>query len=145
MFMKPYIRSNMSTKSYTTVKYFLKMLSSVSESIVFMLMGLATVDRKHQIDYAFIGLSILFCLIYRILGNSAKLFSLNFCFVVPYPFFKISGVIVLTWIINRFRTVKLGRVDQFVMAYGGLRGAIAMSLALLITRETSSINVGTPN
>lgn len=42
------------------------------------------------------------------------------------------GVIVLVAIANRFRIHKLSGVDQFVMSYGGLRGAIAFALVLLI-------------
>ena len=33
---------------------------------------------------------------------------------------------------NRFRLHKLDRVDEFVMSYGGLRGAVAFALVLLI-------------
>lgn len=44
-----------------------------------------------------------------------------------------SGVIGLTFIINKFRIVKLTKKDQFIVAYGGLRGAIAFSLGFLLT------------
>ncbi len=40
-----------------------------------------------------------------------------------------SGVFVLTGIMNRFRLAKLSYIDQFIMAYGGLRGAVAYGLA----------------
>lgn len=48
-------------------------------------------------------------------------------------FFYLSlGVIILTAIANRFRLQKLNKVEKFVMSYGGLRGAVAFALVLLI-------------
>lgn len=46
-----------------------------------------------------------------------------------------SGVIGLTFVINKFRIVKLTTKDQFIIAYGGLRGAIAFSLAYLLEED----------
>lgn len=42
---------------------------------------------------------------------------------------------MLTWFINKFRIVKLTPKDQFIIAYGGLRGAIAFSLCYLLDYE----------
>lgn len=47
----------------------------------------------------------------------------------------ITGVVGLTFIINKFRIVKLTTKDQFIIAYGGLRGAIAFSLGFLLKSD----------
>lgn len=44
-------------------------------------------------------------------------------------------MLVLTWFINKFRIVKLTPKDQFIIAYGGLRGAIAFSLGYLLDKK----------
>lgn len=46
--------------------------------------------------------------------------------------FIISGVIILTFMANKFRLHQLSKVEKFVMSYGGLRGAVAFALVLLI-------------
>lgn len=69
------------------------------ESIVFMYMGLTTVNDLPQfrlVDFTFILLTILFCVFYRALG-----------------------VVLLANFANLFRIVRLSFVDQFVMSYGG--------------------------
>ncbi|XP_013098841.2 uncharacterized protein LOC106081447 isoform X2 [Stomoxys calcitrans] len=107
--MKNYVESNISQKSHTTVKYALKMLSSSSETIIFMFLGVATVNNQHVWNTWFVLLTIVFCSVFRVIG-----------------------VIILSALANRFRLHKLSRVDQFVMSYGGLRGAVAFALVLLI-------------
>lgn len=39
------------------------------------------------------------------------------------------GVFALTWILNQYRLVPIEIIDQIVMSYGGLRGAVAYGLA----------------
>jgi sodium/hydrogen exchanger-like protein 3 len=51
------------------------------------------------------------------------------------PNFFAAGVILLTAIANRFRLHKLNKVEKFVMSYGGLRGAVAFALVLLIDKH----------
>lgn len=107
--MKSYVEANVSQKSHTTIKYSLKMISSSSETIIFVFLGVATVKSDHEFDVIFIFSTILFCVIYRAIG-----------------------VTVLIRFANRFRFNKLSRVDQFVISYGGLRGAVAFALCMLI-------------
>ena len=42
---------------------------------------------------------------------------------------------MLSKIANSFRIEKINGVDQFVMAYGGLRGAIAFALVTVVDKE----------
>ncbi|XP_015204599.2 sodium/hydrogen exchanger 1 isoform X1 [Lepisosteus oculatus] len=107
--MRPYVEANISHKSHTTIKYFLKMWSSVSETLIFIFLGVSTVAGPHQWNWTFVTVTIVLCLVSRVLG-----------------------VVGLTFMINKFRIVKLTTKDQFIIAYGGLRGAIAFSLGYLL-------------
>uniref|UniRef100_A0A3Q3JW42 Sodium/hydrogen exchanger n=1 Tax=Monopterus albus TaxID=43700 RepID=A0A3Q3JW42_MONAL len=110
--MRPYVEANISHKSYTTIKYFLKMWSSVSETLIFIFLGVSTVAGPHAWNWTFVIFTVILCLVSRVLG-----------------------VMGLTYIINKFRIVKLTKKDQFIVAYGGLRGAIAFSLGFLLTNN----------
>ena len=46
-----------------------------------------------------------------------------------------TGTFSLTWILNKYRLVPLEIIDQVVMSYGGLRGAVAYGLADLLDRN----------
>lgn len=45
------------------------------------------------------------------------------------------GVVLQTYVLNRFRLIPLDRIDQVVMSYGGLRGAVAFALVILLDRD----------
>ncbi|CAN9492959.1 unnamed protein product [Ophioblennius macclurei] len=108
--MRPYVEANISHKSYTTIKYFMKMWSSVSETLIFIFLGVSTVAGPHVWNWTFVVFTVFLCLVSRVMG-----------------------VVGLTYVINKFRIVKLTKKDQFIVAYGGLRGAIAFSLGFLLT------------
>ena len=42
---------------------------------------------------------------------------------------------MLTAVANRLRSVPLDYLDQFIMSYGGLRGAVAFALVVLLKQE----------
>ncbi|XP_069827077.1 sodium/hydrogen exchanger 4 [Dendropsophus ebraccatus] len=109
MTMKKYIEENISKNSSVTIKYFMKMMSSVSETLIFIFMGVSTVGKNHEWNWAFVSFTLLFCLIWRALS-----------------------VLLLFSVINRYRTYPFSFKDQFIIAYSGLRGASSFSLVFLL-------------
>ncbi|EFX85592.1 hypothetical protein DAPPUDRAFT_300379 [Daphnia pulex] len=107
--MKNYVAENVSPASLTTINKGLKAISNCSESIIFMFLGITTVNDHHEWNTAFILLTVFFCTLYRAIG-----------------------VFLLSEIANYFRLHKLNFVEKLVMSYSGLRGAIAFALVLLI-------------
>ncbi|KAJ7419400.1 hypothetical protein WISP_54087 [Willisornis vidua] len=109
MGMKRYVEANISLKSHTTVKYFMKMWSSVSDTLIFIFLGVSTIGENHEWNWPYICFTLIFCLVWRALG-----------------------VLVLTFFVNRFHVNSITSKDQFIIAYGGLRGAICFSLVFLL-------------
>ncbi|XP_033031488.1 sodium/hydrogen exchanger 4 [Trachypithecus francoisi] len=107
--MKKYVEENVSQTSYTTIKYFMKMLSSVSETLIFIFMGVSTVGKNHEWNWAFICFTLAFCQIWRALS-----------------------VFALFYISNQFRTFPFSIKDQCIIFYSGVRGAGSFSLAFLL-------------
>ena len=77
--MKNYVERNISSKSQTTLKYATKMVAISSETIIFMFLGVATIHDKHDWNWNFVILTILFCTFFRVLGKkkTGKLFNKN--------------------------------------------------------------------
>ncbi|XP_029462410.1 sodium/hydrogen exchanger 2-like isoform X2 [Rhinatrema bivittatum] len=109
MSMKSYVEANISQKSHTTIKYFLKMWSNVSETLIFIFLGVSTIGDNHEWNWPYIIFTVFFCLFWRALG-----------------------VMVLTFIMNKMYMNSITSKDQFIIAYGGLRGAICFSLVFLL-------------
>ncbi|KAI3422376.1 Sodium hydrogen exchanger [Globodera pallida] len=81
--MKQYVKGNLSHDASNSVKYFVKMLAQCSETVIFMFLGLSAVSKTHLWDWVFVGATIGFCLLYRVIG-----------------------VVVQCALLNRFRTKK---------------------------------------
>uniref|UniRef100_A0A8C6WUE0 Sodium/hydrogen exchanger n=1 Tax=Neogobius melanostomus TaxID=47308 RepID=A0A8C6WUE0_9GOBI len=105
--MKYYVEENVSQRSCTTIRHVVKMLGSISETLIFFFLGVVTLTTEHEWNWAYI------------------LFTLLFYFIV-------LGVVVLIQIINPFRTIPFNLKDQLGLAYGGLRGAISFALAFTL-------------
>lgn len=109
-----YMTDNIAPHSLVTIKYFTKTCSSISDVIIFFYLGRVLVREDHVWNTGFIIFSTLFCIVYRFLS-----------------------VFFLTLIANKFmqsiRRINFG--EQLLMAYGGLRGAIAFSLAISLNEH----------
>jgi len=64
-----YSFKNISKKSYTTVKYFIKMLSALSDCVIFLFLGIALVDGPHYWHTGFVVWTVSFTLICRFIGK----------------------------------------------------------------------------
>ncbi|KAI1899863.1 hypothetical protein AGOR_G00066150 [Albula goreensis] len=116
--MKYYVEENVSQRSCTTIRHVIKMLGTVSETLIFFFLGVVTVTTDHEWNWGYIMFTLLFVFVWRGLG-----------------------VLVLTQIINPFRTIPFNFKDQFGLAYGGLRGAICFALAFLLPENIARRNL----
>lgn len=93
-----YIADNISTDSLTTIKYFVKTMSSISDVIIFFYLGRVLVRDDHTWSTSFIAFSALFCVVYRFFST-----------------------FVLTAVANRFMQSlkRISLAEQLIMAYGG--------------------------
>ncbi|KAK6062026.1 hypothetical protein COOONC_00302, partial [Cooperia oncophora] len=58
-----------------------------------------------------------------------------FVTVTACIFCRFIGVMILTWIANGKRVQKIGLMDQVIMGYGGLRGAICYGLVMTLDKD----------
>uniref|UniRef100_A0A3B5AG99 Sodium/hydrogen exchanger n=1 Tax=Stegastes partitus TaxID=144197 RepID=A0A3B5AG99_9TELE len=110
MCCQKYINANMDENSVQTVRYAMKVFANGSETIIFVFLGISAIDKTLWVwNTGFILLTLLFVIVYRFIG-----------------------VFFLTWILNKFRLVPIEVIDQVIMSYGGLRGAVAYGLAMML-------------
>lgn len=133
-----YVEANISQKSRTTVKYTMKTLASIAETIIFIFLGISAVDKsKWAWDTGLVSCTLVFIFIFRAVGEwpslgvSAGLWGSQHS-SDSSVWFCAAGVIGQTWVLNRFRLIPLDKIDQVVMSYGGLRGAVAFALVVLL-------------
>ncbi|RWS14834.1 sodium/hydrogen exchanger 2-like protein, partial [Dinothrombium tinctorium] len=109
-----YARNNLSKKSRTTIKYMTKTLSSIADVIIFLFLGIVLVRENHIWNTNFVIYTTVFCVVYRFLS----VFALTYCAN------------------NYFQRVRvIDFEEQLIMAYGGLRGAIAFCLSAALNSD----------
>ena len=91
MTMNKYVEENVSQKSYTTIKYFMKMLSSVSETLIFIFMGVSTIGKNHEWNWAFICFTLVFCQIWRAISKTWQGPQSPTCFSFCFSYSFLQG------------------------------------------------------
>ena len=110
---KRYAFLNISKSSLTTVKNSVKTLATFSDVIIFLFLGIVTIS--HNDLHWHWGFS---------------LWTLFLC-----QLFRFAGVFLLTSILNHRLLKKISTKEQFIIAYGGLRGAVGFSLAIILSND----------
>ena len=75
--MKNYVERNISTNSQISLKYMAKMMASASETIIFIFLGIVTVQQNHDWNWGFVGFTILFASLFRALGELYLIYIQN--------------------------------------------------------------------
>ncbi|EFO89844.1 CRE-PBO-4 protein [Caenorhabditis remanei] len=116
LFQTHYACCNISYKSFTSVMYITKVCSTLCESLIFIILGVMLVNEREWFweDWhpVFSAVSVILCVVVR--------FGVTF---------------FLTYFVNQFTggVRHISFQEQFIMSYGGLRGAVSFSLAFMIT------------
>jgi len=107
--VKRYAMTNICSDSYVTVNHATKTIAKSSDCIIFLFLGMSLFTHEHKFHWQFVLATIILCTIVR--------------FIVT---------IVLSTIMNKYRTYKVSWQEEIVIAYGGLRGAVGFSLAVVL-------------
>ena len=110
--VKRYGFQNLGRESYTTVKYAIKTLATTSDCIIFLFLGIVLIQESHNFHVGFILATIVLCSIFRFLGT-----------------------FIFSSLVNLRRIHKIEFKEQIIMGYGGLRGAVGFSLAVVLEKD----------
>ncbi len=112
-----YAFHNLYEESRVTIEHGVGIMATISETIIFLIMGLKVFDPNVLAvwDWNLCLLTFLFCLICR--------FAITFC---------------LGTVINRNRLHKLTKKHMIMVWYGGLRGAVSFAMAASLQEEKVS-------
>jgi len=115
MFMSRYLKYNVAKKSRVTTEYMMSLLSSITESLIFLYLGISIVISVHVFDWTLILMANIGILLFRILFVFAADSIDN---MAAHLFFSGKGVVP--------------RREILIQSLSGLRGAIAFALAYVL-------------
>ncbi|KAK3791905.1 hypothetical protein RRG08_026807 [Elysia crispata] len=111
---KQYAFHNISDRAKSSVNYFSKVISNINEIIIFLFLGISIMSNELEWHTGFSLWAIALCLVFR--------------FIITY---------VISFFINRAGGLrKITFPEQFMIAYGGLRGAVCFSLVALLEADS---------
>ena len=70
--MKYYVEENVSQRSCTTIRHVVKMLATISETLIFFFLGVVTITTQHEWNWAYILFTLVFAFIWRGLGERRR-------------------------------------------------------------------------
>ncbi|KAI6191830.1 Sodium/hydrogen exchanger [Aphelenchoides bicaudatus] len=113
--------NNLSAKSNISIMYAVKVISAVTEDLIFIILGVMLINENSFFWSDWHPLFAIFSLILCVLARFTVVFGLTY---------------VVNMFTNGVRYISLK--EQVIMAYGGLRGAVSFSLAFMISDQVSS-------
>ena len=84
-------------------------MASLSDVIIFLFLGIVTIEKQHNFHFEFTFWTVVLCIVIRF-----------FC------------IYIMSAGLNRRRMTPISKKEQFIMAYGGLRGAVGFSLVTIL-------------
>lgn len=111
---KRYAFLNISKTSLSTIKHAVTTLATFADCVIFLFLGIVTVSRPNDLYWHW-GFSLWTCLL---------------CLIIRF-----IGVFFLSAILNLRRFHKISIQEQIIIGYGGLRGAVGFSLAVILFQE----------
>lgn len=117
--MSHYTHFNLSPVTQVTVQQAIRTISFMAETVIFLYLGMQvfTISTSFKVEL------IIWSLILILLGRAANIYPLSF-------------------LVNRFRSVKINPSMQFTMWFSGLRGAVAYALALNLVDNKEAFGEG---
>ncbi|VUZ52360.1 unnamed protein product [Hymenolepis diminuta] len=113
-----YAFHNVSTELVTTLQEIVRQLAEVSEALIFFLLGFQIMTTQLEWSSGFCLWAFVVCTLAR--GVSVLLLSQ-----------------IVNWL--KINNMRIGYREQLIMIYGGLRGAVASSLAFLL-KDLEEVN-----